>query len=734
MTEMNREHPWYDTNLSVGERVEALAAAMTLREKIAQMLHSAPPIPRLGIPAYNWWNECLHGVARAARATVFPQAVGMAAAFNDDLMLKVAMAISDEARAKHHEAVRLGNRGIYYGLTYWTPNINIFRDPRWGRGQETYGECPYLTARLGVAFCKGLQGDDPKYLKVVATPKHYAVHSGPEPLRHEFDAVVSQRDLRETYLPHFKACIEEAGAWSVMGAYNRTLGEPCCGSKLLLQDILRDEWGFKGYVVSDCWAIKDFHEHHKITKTPAESAAMAVKNGCDLNCGDMYPSLLDAVKEGLITEEEIDVSLKRLFEARIRLGMFDPDEDVPYASIPADVVRCDKHVDLALQMARESMVLLKNDGVLPVSKDLNNIMVVGPNAKNDVALYANYCGMSPHMVTPLDGILDKASAGAQITYREGCHLWQDGPVNGRVRPRADVVIAVLGNTTELEGEEGGVALSDGGGDRVNIGLPGRQLDLLKELHAKGKPVVLVLLSGSAIDLAEVEPYCNAIVFAWYPGEQGGIAVADVLFGDYNPAGRLPVTFVKSMDQLPEFTNYDMAGRTYRFMEGEPLYRFGYGLSYTTFEYSKLEISGAPGAGSVSIPNSPRGRAAPGSGAASGSDEHGKSATSAMASTFKVSVDVTNTGERDGDEVVQLYVSDVEASVPVPRHHLEGFKRVHLATGETKTVTFQLKQEQLACYDDEGNPFVEPGEFLVSVGGGQPDDPAAAHVEGMLTVT
>ena len=692
MPKMKMNHAWYDSTVSVDERVEALVGAMTLREKIAQTLHEAPPIPRLGVPAYNWWNECLHGVARAGHATVFPQAIGMAATFNQKLMFRTATAISDEARAKYHQAVKQENRDIYFGLTYWTPNINIFRDPRWGRGQETYGECPYLTARLGVAFCKGLQGNDPTYLKLVATPKHYAVHSGPEPLRHEFDAIVNQRDLHETYLPHFKACIQEAGAWSVMGAYNRTLGEPCCGSKLLLQDILRDDWGFKGYVVSDCWAIKDFHEHHKITSSPAESAAMAVKNGCDLNCGNMYPNLLDAVKQGLITEAEIDVSVKRLFEARIRLGMFDAESKVPYAAIPADVVRCAKHVDLALQMARESMVLLKNSGVLPLSKELNEVAVIGPNASNDVALYANYCGMSPQMVTPLDGIVGKLSVGSQITFREGCDLYRDGPVKGRVKPRTDVVIAVLGNTTELEGEEGGVALSDGGGDRVQIGLPGRQLDLLKALHASGKPVVLVLLSGSAIDLAEVEPYCDAILFAWYPGEQGGTAIADVLFGDYNPAGRLPVTFVKSMSQLPDFCNYNMKGRTYRFMKKKPLYRFGYGLSYTRFVYRKLKVKG-----------------------------------------LKVTAEVKNSGKRDGDEVVQVYLSNNPATVPTPLKQLVAFKRIHLKAGQSKALTFNLKRKQLAAYDSKGTPFVAPGDYTISVGGGQPDDPASGAVSATLNV-
>ena len=710
MPEINRDHVWFDAERPVGERVDALVGAMTLREKIAQTMHQAPPIPRLGVPAYNWWNECLHGVARAGLATVFPQAIGMAATFDAELMGRVATAISDEARAKHHQALRQENRGIYFGLTYWTPNINIFRDPRWGRGQETYGEDPYLAARMGVAFCKGLQGDDPTYLKCVATPKHYAVHSGPESLRHEFDAVVSGRDLRETYLSAFKACVEEAGAWSVMGAYNRTNGEVCCGSPTLLQKILRDEWGFEGYVVSDCGAIGDFHKHHKITPDLAASAAHAVKNGCDLNCGETYRGLVDAVDQGLITEDEIDVAVKRLFTARVKLGMFDPEERVPYAGISTAVVHCAEHVALALQMARESIVLLKNNGLLPLPKELKNLVVAGPNAQNDVALFANYNGFAPAMVTPFDGILAKLSVGSQIYYSKGCDLYRDEPIqetelNWFLEDDTDAVIAVLGNTTELEGEEGAVAMSDGGGDRTRIGLPGRQLELLKYLHGKGKPVVLVLLSGSAIDLSEVEPYADAIVYAWYPGEQGGTAIADVLFGDVNPAGRLPVTFVKSMDQLPDFADYNMAGRTYRFMEEDPLYRFGFGLSYTSFAYAELRVQDS----GLRIQDLAEGKA------------------------VTVSVDVSNTGQRDGDEVVQLYVSDVEASVPVARHALKGFQRIHLAAGETKTVTFGLTPDQLACYDDDGQPLVEPGEFRVSVGGGQPDDSQAGAVSRVLVV-
>jgi len=709
---MHKEQPWFNPDLPFETRVNALVAAMTLREKIAQMLHSAPPIPRLGIPAYNWWNECLHGVARAGQATVFPQAIGMAAAFDEKLMFQVACAISEEARAKHHQAIRQGHRGMYMGLNFWSPNINLFRDPRWGRGQETYGEDPYLTGRLAVAFCKGLQGDHPRYLKVVATPKHFAVHSGPEPLRHEFNANVTLRDLRETYLPHFEAAVREGGAYSIMGAYNRLRGEPCCGSLLLLRDILRKEWGFKGFVVSDCDAIRDFHEHHKVTRTPAESAAMAVKAGCDLNCGDMYQSLLEAVKEGLITEAEIDVSVKRLFMARMKLGMFDPDDLVPYAKIPGEKVRCAEHVSLALQMARESIVLLKNNGILPLPKTLNEIAVVGPNADNDAALYANYNGFSPVMVTPFKGILAKCPVGTRVYLFEGCHLWRDemapeGRFVWELKPTTDVIVAVLGNTAELEGEEGDTARLPGNGDRVDIGLPGRQLDLLKRLRQLKKPIILVILSGSPVDIAAAEPFADAILYAWYPGEQGGHAIADVLFGDYNPAGRLPVTLVKSQEQLPPFTDYSMQGRTYRFMQAEPLYRFGFGLSYTRFAYANLVVRGKTGPAMRDL---------------------------AGDAQLEITVDVTNTGERDGDEVVQMYVSDVEASVPVPRHHLEEFQRVHLKAGETRSVRFTLKPRQLACYDDEGRPFVEPGEFAISVGGGQPDDPRSGAITARVNIS
>ena len=694
-----------DPELPIGERVGDLLSRLTLEEKVSQMVHGAAAVPRLGLAEYDWWNECLHGVGRAGRATVFPQAIGMAASFDVDLMHRVATAISDEARAKHHQAVRQGSRGRYFGLTYWSPNINIFRDPRWGRGQETYGEDPYLTARMGVAFVRGLQGDDPTYLKLVATPKHYAVHSGKESERHHFDARVGQRDIRETYLPAFRACVEEAGAFSVMGAYNRVNGEPCCASPTLLQEILRGEWCFEGYVVSDCGAIRDIHQHHQVTASAAESAALAVKNGCDLNCGEVYHALLEAVRAGLIDEADIDVSLRRLLEARFRLGMFDPPERVPYASMPADAVGCDEHRALARRMACESIVLLRNHGdLLPLRKDLKQVLVVGPNANNLDSLLANYSGYPARYVTPLEGVVSHVSAGTNVLFRQGCGL-VDGSASARQRLQrearsSDVVIAVMGLAPELEGEEGDAYNSDASGDRIHIGLPRVQQELLCALHETGTPVVLVLLNGSALAVNWAAENVSAIVEAWYPGQEGGNAVADVLFGDHNPSGRLPVTFVKSLEQLPPFEDYAMAGRTYRFMDDEPLYRFGYGLSYTRFEYSALSLDRA----------------------VVGRDE-----------SVTVTADVSNAGGRDGDEVVQLYVTDIEASVPVPLRHLEGVARVSLKAGETRTVSFVLTPEQLVAYDDDGRPFVESGAFEISVGGGQPPDPTSGAVTTVLTV-
>ena len=828
---------YLDPTVPIDERVEDLISRMTLAEKVSQMVHDAPAIERLGVPKYNWWNECLHGVARAGIATVFPQAIGLAATWDVPLMQRVATAISDEARAKHHEFLRQGVREIYTGLTFWSPNINIFRDPRWGRGHETYGEDPYLTAQMGIAFVKGLQGDDQKYLKLVATAKHYAVHSGPEPLRHSFDARASERDLRLTYLPAFEALVRQAKVHSVMGAYNRTNGEACNASPTLLQKFLRDEWGFQGYVVSDCWAIKDIYKGHGLVKTVEEAAALAVKAGCDLNCGEAFGALLIAERKGLISEAEIDRALRRLFKARFLLGMFDPPEQVPYAQIPYTVNDSAEHRALALQAARESIVLLKNDGVLPLSKSVKKIAVIGPNADDRQPLLGNYNGTPSSAVTPLEGIRRKLGATAHIYYARGSALadsvpvmtpipadylrpaggtagqrglaaayyrgatfegvpartqidsvvdfqWQGvSPLSGKVfdpfavrwsgylippktgtyhlsvtgytgyrlyvngalfleresihhnaqttRPialeagrlysiqldyfnrgpapeiqllwsvpetdylsealeaarQADVVVAVLGMSQDIEGEEMPVHVPGfDGGDRTDLALPRPQQELLEQLHALGKPVILVLLSGSATAVTWADQHIPAIIQAWYPGEEGGTAIADVLFGDYNPAGRLPVTFYKSVDDLPPFTDYNMEGHTYRYFRGEPLYPFGHGLSYTTFAYSNLRL------GQTRIePQSPQ----------------------------TITVDIMNTGKLDGDEVVQVYVSDDEASVPVPIRQLVGFERIHLAPGETKSVSFTITPRQLSVIDDSGRRVVEPGTFSVSVGGRQP---------------
>ncbi len=682
------------------ERISDLLSRMSLDEKISQMVYNSRAIPHLNIEEYNWWNECLHGVGRAGIATVFPQAIGMAAAFNDELLREAADVIADEARAKHHEAARKGDREIYKGLTFWTPTVNIFRDPRWGRGQETYGEDPYLTSRLGVAFVQGLQGDDPEYLKLAACAKHFAVHSGPENLRHSFDARVSQKDLYETYLPAFRALVIEGRVESVMGAYNRTNGEPCCASPTLLQDILRDQWGFDGHVVSDCGAIHDIHTYHQVTKTPAESAALAVNNGCDLNCGRVYPYLVEAVKQGLIDEQTIDQALARLLQTKFRLGMFDPEEKVSYTQIPFEIVACDQHRALAREMARQSMVLLKNENrLLPLSKDLKTIAVIGPNANADNVLLGNYAGTSSKLVNALDGIRARLEPKTKVLYAEGCDListkpsfWGNSPAAGfsealSMAERSDAVIFCGGISPALEGEEGEAANSDGGGDKLSLNLPGMQELLLKEICQTGKPVVLVLFSGSPLAINWAAEHVPAIVQAWYPGEEGGNALADILFGDYSPGGRLPVTFVKSLDQVPEFTDYSMEGRTYRYLKEEPLYPFGYGLSYTDFAYSNLTPDKSP---------------------------------ITTGDSLTLSVDLKNVGSLAGDEVVQLYLRHKEAAVPTPNFELQGFQRVSLQPGETRTLTFTLSPRQMAVFNQEGACLVEPGPIEIVVGGSQPD--------------
>ncbi len=696
---MNEKKAYLDTNLSFEERARDLVSRMTLEEKVSQMLYQAPAIERLDIPAYNWWNEALHGVARAGTATMFPQAIGLAATFDEDLIFKVADVISTEGRAKHHEYARKNDRGIYKGLTFWSPNINIFRDPRWGRGQETYGEDPYLTARLGVAFVKGLQGSHPKYLKAAACAKHYAVHSGPEADRHRFNAVVSKKDLAETYLPAFKALVQEAKVEAVMGAYNRTNGEPCCGSKTLLAGILRGEWGFKGHVTSDCWAIQDFHLHHQVTKTAPESVALAVRNGCDLNCGKLYGNLLIAHQEGLITEEEITESVTRLMITRMRLGMFDPPEQAPFTSIPYEEVDSVEHNALALETAKKSIVLLKNDGLLPLKKErIKSIAVIGPNADSRQALVGNYEGTASEYVTVLEGIREAIADDMRIYYSEGCHLYKKpapgSPAGGSgiqeavsCAERADVVVLCLGLDSTIEGEEMNESNEFGSGDKYDLNLPGLQQELMDSVCAAGKPVVLVLLTGSALALNQADEKIPAILNAWYPGAQGGRAVASILFGDVSPSGRLPVTFYRSTEELPDFTDYSMKNRTYRYMKNEALYPFGFGLSYTEFKYEDLKLS------RTKIPS--------GEG-------------------FTASVRITNTGRVAGDEVAQVYIKDLEASCEVPVWQLSGAKRICLEPGQSVRVSFQINADQLSIVNDEGKRVFEPGDYEIYIGGSQPD--------------
>ena len=827
------EFSFRNPSLPIEERVNDLVSRMTLQEKADQLLYTAPAIPRLGIPAYTWWNEALHGVARAGYATVFPQSITIANSWDEALLLNVANAISDEARAKYHEFQRRGMTAIYQGLTFWSPNINIFRDPRWGRGHETYGEDPFLTGRLGYEFVKGMQGDDPKYLKTVATAKHYAVHSGPEPLRHAFNAKVSEIDLRETYLPAFRTLVVDAGVYSVMGAYNMFRDYPCCANPILY-GILRNEWGFKGYIVSDCWAISDFYQSSHYAKDAAEAASQAVKAGTDLECGIDYKKLVEAVNRGLLTEADISTAVKRIFTARFKLGMFDPDPIVPYAQIPFFVNCSDYNNSLSREAERKSIVLLKNENnILPLSKNLKTIAVIGPNADNIESLIGNYNGIPKDPVTILRGINNKLTPDAKVLYAEGSDLaegihnlvpvpsryleTQEGkqgatgeyfnnrnmtgkpvftrvddninfywellsprydmpdddfgvkwttylvpPVTGTYaiggqgssgydifledkkiissmneheafpieasfelqkdkkykievlyknyagdaaiellwappRPdligsavaaakEADVVVLVLGLSRRLEGEEMPIKI-DGfvGGDRTALDLPSAQEKLMDAITATGKPVIVVLANGGALSVNKAQEKAAAILLAGYGGQEGGNAVADILFGEYNPAGRLPVTYYKSIDQIPTFENYDMTGKTYRFFSKEPLYPFGYGLSYTSFKYSDLSLPENAVAGDKVI----------------------------------VKATVTNTGKLAGDEVVELYLTDEKASTPRPIRQLEGFTRISLKPGESKVVELTLDPRQFSLINNKSKRVIEPGYFTISVGGKQP---------------
>lgn len=686
-------------------RARALVAQMTLEEKVFQTLHGAPEIARLGIPAYNYWNEALHGVARAGVATVFPQAIGLAATFDEDFLEEIADAISTEGRGKYQMQSTHGDRDIYKGLTFWSPNVNIFRDPRWGRGHETLGEDPYLSSRLGAGFVRGIQGDDDTYLKAAACAKHFAVHSGPEDLRHSFNAECNKQDLWETYLPAFKTLVQEADVEAVMGAYNRTNGEVCCGSETLLVDILRGKWGFEGHVTSDCWALQDFHLHHKVTKTPVESVALAMNNGCDLNCGNLNGNLLEAVRQGLVEESTLDEAVVRLLTTRMRLGLFDDPEKVPYSGIGYDKVDCKEHKALNVKAAERSVVLLKNeDNLLPLKKEtIRTIGVIGPNANNRKALVGNYEGTASRYVTILEGIQDYVGDEINVRYSEGCHLCKDrvqGLSIGRDRmsevaavcEESDVIVACLGLDASLEGEEGDEGNEFASGDKPNLNLPGIQEEVLQLICSYHKPVVLVLLSGSALAVTEADENVPAILQAWYPGAQGGKAVARILFGEACPEGKLPVTFYRTTEELPPFTDYAMKGRTYRYMKQEALYPFGYGLSYTD-----LQLTDA------------------------------KASVQALTPEQSVSVEatLTNAGSYDTRYALQAYVRFVDGDETAPNWQLKGLQKVAIAAGETKTVSLELKPEAFALYDAEGKLVLNPGTYEVYVGDSQPDTRSVA---------
>lgn len=673
------------------KRARELVSQMTLEEKIGQMVHEAEEIERLNIKSYNWWNEALHGVARAGIATVFPQSIGLGATFNFELIEKIGNVISTEARAKYNISQRVKDNGIYKGLTYWSPNVNIFRDPRWGRGHETYGEDPYLTSILGVSFINGVQGYDERYLKAAACAKHFAVHSGPESLRHEFDAKVNQRDLYETYLPAFEACVKEAKVEGVMGAYNRTNGEVCCGSPTLLKGVLRNDWGFDGYVTSDCEAIRYFHEYHKVTENAMESVKLAVENGCDVNCGCCYKHGVNAVKTGLLDEKFVDEACVHLFTTRMKLGEFDKTN--PYNKIPYSKVGCKEHVELAKESARQSLVLLKNNGILPLSKRYKKIGVIGPNANSIVALHGNYNGNSQRYITVLEGLQDYVEKiGGRVFYSEGCHLYKDHAYwtkydrNDEVMAickECDVVISVFGLDETLEGEAGCCDFNKDG-DKSGLKFPGIQDEIMSMIAKNAKRCILVNLTGSAMDLCQQDKEYDAIIQGWYPGERGGSAIAELIYGDFSPSGKLPVTFYKSDKDLPPFDCYDMKGRTYRYLETEPLYPFGYGLSYTDFELTDLSVS---------------------------EDKIGKN-------PIHVSVKVKNTGKKAGKEKIQAYIKAHMDNAP--NYTLRRVVPIELKRGEEREISFELEPKDFALCNENGKRVVNNCHYTLYVGTSQPD--------------
>lgn len=695
------------------QKATELVEKMTVEEIASQLKYDAEEIKRLGIPEYNWWNEGLHGVARAGTATMFPQPIGIASSFDEELLNEEAKVIATEGRAKYNESSKHEDRDIYKGLTYWSPNINIFRDPRWGRGHETFGEDPYLTGCLGVQFIKGLQGEDDgiPFMKLAACAKHFAVHSGPEALRHEFDAVANDKDMWETYLPAFERCIKEAKVESVMGAYNRTNGEPCCGHKTLMKDILREEWGFEGHYVSDCWAIRDFHENHKVTKNANESAALALNMGCDLNCGCTYQKILDAYKEGLIKKDKLKESAIRLFTTRYLLGEF---EHTPYDDIPYEVVECKEHLAVAERAAKECMVLLKNDGILPLDKSkIKTIGVIGPNANSRRALIGNYYGTSSRYITILEGIQDYVKDDVRVLYSEGSHLFlEKGDPLSRAHHRlseaatvaehSDVVVLCLGLDETLEGEQGDTGNSDASGDKIDLRLPLSQRKLLDTVIATGKPFIVCMLAGSSMDMVLADEKASAILQVWYPGARGGKTVAEMLFGEISPSGKLPVTFYKSTEDIPEFTDYSMKNRTYRYFEKEPLYPFGYGLTY-----GKSEVKDVVVKGSTSL---------------------------AEAAKNGVTLEVTmkNSGAVTTQDVVQAYIRINGTNNEVRNHRLCAFKRVTLEAGKTQTVILNINPDAFFVINDEGNKVLEGSEAVINVGFGQPDARTEA-LTGIKTV-
>ncbi len=707
----NSKYEFENTKLSIKQRVDDLVDRMTLEEKVGQLMFASPAIERLGVPAYNWWNECLHGVARNGKATVFPQAIGMAASFDTDLMYRIGTAISDEARAKFNENRKVGYIDRYSGLTFWSPNVNLFRDPRWGRGQETYGEDPHLISQLGVAFVNGLQGDNPNHMKVAAMAKHYAVHSGPEKLRHEFDAIVTKKDLWNTYLPAFEALVVDAKVEGVMGAYNQTNGVACCAHPYLMTEVLRKKWGFKGYFVSDCWAIQDFYEGHKIAANKTEAAAIALNEGCNLNCGNTYPALQEAIAAGLTSEAEIDANLKQLLPTRFKLGLFDPVGSVPFDKISKEVVRSQKHLDLTYEAARKSIVMLKNkDNVLPLDPNIKSVFVTGPTAGDMQALLANYYGLSGDMRTLLEGIVENVSEHTAIRYVQGSLLDRKNvnPMDwfSEEAEIAEVTIACMGITQLLEGEEGEAIASTSAGDRTNITLPPHQIEYLKLMRAKAKDkkLVVVITGGSAISIPEVYELADAVIYAWYPGEKGGQAVGDMIFGKYSPSGKLPVSFVKSINDLPPYEDYNMKNRTYRFAKQEMLFPFGFGLSFANFEYNNARTSAKV------LKNNKK---------------------------ITVSIEVTNQSQITADEVVQLYISKKNRPLDDPIISLKSFERITLKPNETKKISFKLDASHFSTYSDVGDLMVDKGEYNVYLGGCLPVERSltlGAAKWGEITVT